>query len=151
MKKESIPKKIRDLPDIINYDEDDISHLSARSQEILYPKKIKKDFVMTLEFGPFNGKGYGAAVSLAKKSKNYHEEGEGKYLRHRAEFSAADTGALFSLFNQVEKDPACRVLVNGKEIPYARTLWLPLMWIFLEEDNNSAIKSDLVLTRQSPV
>lgn len=133
MKKESIAKKIRDLPDILEYEEEDISHLSPRSKEILYPKRMEKDFRITVEFGPFKENRYREAVSHAKKSSHYRESGSGKYLRHHAGYTCRDVNDLFRLFNLVEEDPSCSILVNGKEFPYARTLWLPLMWIFLEE------------------
>jgi len=139
MKKDRIPKKIKNLPDIIDPEEKDISHLSTRAREILYPERRLKPFMITIEFGPFKGNPYLEAVSLAKRNQHYQETGEGKYLRHRAEYGVSDVKDLFSLFNTVEKDPSCKILVNRKEFPYARTLWLPFLWLFLEEDEKTGL------------
>ncbi len=29
--------------------------------------------------------------------------------------------------------PGTEVLVDGKQVPYARELWLPLFWLFVSE------------------
>jgi hypothetical protein len=137
LKKDGMIKKIKDLPDILDYEEKDISHLSPRAREILYPERCDQSFTITIEFGPFSGPSYTDAVSLAKRNRSYQETGEGKYLCHHADYGVPEVKELFRLFNLVEKDPSCRILVNRKEFPYARTLWLPFLWLFLEEDGKS--------------
>jgi hypothetical protein len=38
---------------------------------------------------------------------------------------------LRDLFRIVDRYDACEVLVDGRPVPYARELWLPLVWFLL--------------------
>ncbi len=38
---------------------------------------------------------------------------------------------LRDLFDLVGQRPGTEVLVDGKRVPYAHEIWLPLMWIFV--------------------
>jgi hypothetical protein len=50
---------------------------------------------------------------------------------HHAAFITSEAGALRELFRLVGHRPGTEVLVDGKRVPYARELWLPLFWIFV--------------------
>ena len=88
-------------------------------------------FSISLQFPPFDGPDYAEAVTLAKASRDYREIGQGDDRRHRATFHSADAAQLRTLFHIVGRFDACEVLVDGRPVPYARELWLPLVWFLL--------------------
>src|SRR5262245_32785557 len=83
---------------------------------------------ITLSFPAFEGPDYETALGLAKASAEYQESGQGTYFRHRARFFPQDAAQLRELFQLVGRLDACEVLVDDRPIPYARELWLPLIW-----------------------
>lgn len=89
-------------------------------------------FSLSLVFPVFEGEGYQAAVTLAQRSDEYTEfETEGR-THHRARFfpgsRAADLRDLYELVGAV---PGSEVLVDDRPVPYARELWLPLVWLLI--------------------
>jgi hypothetical protein len=88
-------------------------------------------FSISLQFPPFDAPDYAEAVTLAKASRDYREIGQGDDRRHRATFHSADAAQLRALFHIVGRFDACEVLVDGRPVPYARELWLPLVWFLL--------------------
>lgn len=88
-------------------------------------------FSITLVFPPFAGDDYGRAVALARGAREYREVGRDKSLRHRATFHSTDAVALRDLFALVGRLDATEVLVDGRPVPHARELWLPLVWFLL--------------------
>jgi hypothetical protein len=88
-------------------------------------------FSITLTFGPFDGPGYEEAVKLARASAEYREVGSGAALRHRARFFPGDALKMRDLFEIVGAQPTCEILVDDRPVPYARDLWLPLVWFQL--------------------
>jgi hypothetical protein len=51
---------------------------------------------------------------------------------HLAAFDAAEARTLRDLFELVKGRSGTEVLVDGKKVPYAHELWLPLFWIFVD-------------------
>ncbi|MGQ0733527.1 MAG: hypothetical protein ACT4QD_07715 [Acidobacteriota bacterium] len=88
-------------------------------------------FSMTLVFAPFDGPDYARAVDLARESAEYREVGEGASLRHRARFFPGDALRLRDVFELTAHHPTTEVLIDDRPIPYARELWLPLLWFLL--------------------
>jgi hypothetical protein len=88
-------------------------------------------FSITLVFGPFDGDGYARAVELAQKAPEYRAVGAGDGLRHRARFFPGDALQLRDLFELVDPQPDTDVLIDDRPVPYARELWLPLVWFLL--------------------
>jgi hypothetical protein len=88
-------------------------------------------FSITIVFGQFDGPDYEAAVAMARESAEYREVGSGETLRHRARYYPKDALALRALFERVSADKATEVLIDDRPIPYARELWLPLVWFSL--------------------
>jgi hypothetical protein len=88
-------------------------------------------FSLTIVFPRFDGPDYHRAVELAKQSAEYHEVGTGAALRHRARYFPGDALALRDLFELVGRLDATDVLIDDRPIPYARELWLPLVWFLL--------------------
>ena len=88
-------------------------------------------FSITLVFPRFDGEDYDRAVGIARASAEYREVGSGATLRHRARFFPGDAVKLRDLYELVWRFDACDVLVDDRPIPYARELWLPLMWFLI--------------------
>ncbi len=88
-------------------------------------------FSFTLVFGAFDGDGYGRAVEMAKASAEYWQVGEGAAMRHRARFYPAQALQMRDLFEVIGGQPSCEVLVDDRPVPYARDMWLPMLWFLL--------------------
>jgi hypothetical protein len=88
-------------------------------------------FSVSLDFPAFDGDDYRRAVELARASAEYREFRSGAVLRHRARFFPADALKLRDLFDIVGPLDACEVLVDDRPVPYARELWLPLVWFLI--------------------
>jgi hypothetical protein len=88
-------------------------------------------FSVTLEFSPFEGSDYQRALEIAKASAEYRELGHGDRLRHRARFYPAKAVQLRALFELVGRFDATDVLIDDRPVPYARELWLPLIWFLI--------------------
>jgi hypothetical protein len=88
-------------------------------------------FSVTLVFAPFEGAGYHDAIARAKASAEYREVGVGEARRHRARFFSSDVAALRDLYALVGDRPQTDVLLDDRSIPFARELWLPLLWLQL--------------------
>jgi hypothetical protein len=91
----------------------------------------RRPFSVSLEFPAFEGPDYPRALELARASAEYRELGSGAALRHRARFYPPDALRLRSLFEVVGRLDACQVLIDDQPLPYARELWLPLMWFLI--------------------
>lgn len=90
------------------------------------PREIP--FSVTLVFPRFDGEDYARAVDLARASAQYREVGSGTEFRHRARFFPGEALSLRDLFEIISGNPATEVLIDDRPIPYARELWLPLLW-----------------------
>jgi hypothetical protein len=88
-------------------------------------------FSLTLVFPPFEGDAYAAALARAQASAEYRDVGVGAARRHRARFFSADAGPLRDLYTLVGHLPETEVLIDDRPVPYARELWLPLLWFQL--------------------
>ena len=88
-----------------------------------------RPFSFTLAFPRFEASDYERAVALARASAEYREAGIGDSFRHRARFYPQDAGALKDLFEIVGRYDATEVLVDDRPVPFARELWLPLLWM----------------------
>ena len=88
-------------------------------------------FSVTLVFPPFEGARYDEAVARAKASAEYRDVGSGEARRHRARFFSSDAAALRDLYALVGDLPQTDVLLDDRPIPFARELWLPLLWLQL--------------------
>ena len=123
------------LPRVVAKEETDISSLSDEMADILYPGRRPRPFRMGVVFDAFGGPNYPRAVALAKRSPVYREIGAGGTLRHRAEFESGDATPMRELYDVVGPISTTEVLVDGKRVPYAREIWLPLFWLFLRGES----------------
>ena len=119
------------LPRVVPREETDISHLSDEMADLLYPGRRPRPFRIGIRFGTFAGPAYEQTVAAARRSAVYREEATPFGTFHRADFDAGEARALRDLFERVQGRPGTEVLVDGKKVPYAHELWLPLFWFFL--------------------
>lgn len=117
-----------DLPEEPSADE--LAALDPDLHEALFGRP-PGPFSITLSFPRFDGAGYAAAVEMARQARDYRVVGAGDQLRHRATFHSTDAAALRDLFGLVGGLDACDVLIDGRPVPHARELWLPLVWFLL--------------------
>jgi hypothetical protein len=132
MSRERPPDFADRLPRVVPKEESDVSHLSDEMVDLLYPGRRPRPFRIAVVFSRFEDPGYERAVALARQSPAYQERTspvEG--LVHEAGFGVGEARALRDLFELVRGRPGTDVLVDGKRVPYAHELWLPLFWIFL--------------------
>ena len=88
-------------------------------------------FSITLVFPRSDAADYHRAVELARNSAEYREVGQGDTFRHRARFFPGDALKLRDLFEIVGAYDGTEVLLDDRPIPYARELWLPLVFFLL--------------------
>ena len=91
----------------------------------------KLPFSVSLEFSPFDEPAYSSALEMARASAEYREIRSGGTLRHRARFYPEAALKLRDLFEIVGNFDSTDVLVDDKPVPYARELWLPLIWMLI--------------------
>ena len=121
------------LPPVLPGEEADIAHLSDEMADILYPGRRPRPFRVAVEFEPFEGPEAARALELARRSSLYREKQDGGRLLHHAGFETGQAAAMRALFQIVGARPGTEVLVDGKRVPYATELWLPLFWLFVGE------------------
>ncbi len=109
---------------------EELAALDPDLQEALFGGQ-RRPFSMTLVFPVFESPEYGRAVELARTATEYREVGHGPAFRHRARFEPAEAPRLRDLFEIVGRFDGCEVLVDDKPVPYARELWLPLVWFLI--------------------
>jgi hypothetical protein len=88
-------------------------------------------FSISIDFPRFDGPDYARAVEMARGAAEYKEIGSGTALRHRARFYPQDAAGLRDLFDIVGRFDASDVLIDDRPVPYARELWLPLVWFLI--------------------
>jgi hypothetical protein len=122
------------LPRVVPKEEPDISHLSDDMADLLYPGRRPRPFRIGVAFDAFGGPNYERALGLARRSPVYKETRRGDVVTHHAAFEAGEAKLLRELYEIVGPITGTEVTVDGKRVPYARELWLPLFWLHLRED-----------------
>jgi hypothetical protein len=119
------------LPRVVPKEETDISHLSDEMADLLYPGRRPRPFRVGIRFAAFDGPQGERAVALARSSPVHREETGRDGTVHQAEFGADAARTLRDLFELVRERPGTEVRVDGKKVPYAHELWLPLFFFFV--------------------
>jgi len=110
--------------------DEELAALSPELSEALFGTP-KLPFSVTLEFPRFDAPDFARALEMARASAEYREIGSGDRRRYRARFFPQDAVRLRDLFNIVGRYDATDVLIDDRPVPYARELWLPLMWFLI--------------------
>lgn len=111
--------------------DEELAALNPELAEALFGTP-RRPFSISLEFPRFEGPDYDRALALARASAECREIGSGAALRHRARFLPSDAARLRELFQIVGRFDATDVLVDDRPVPYARELWLPLVWVLIQ-------------------
>lgn len=111
--------------------EEELAALDPDLRVALYGPE-QRPFSVTIVFPPFDGDDYEQAVALARQSAEYREVRRGSSLVHRARYHPEDAARLSELWAIVGRLDACEVLIDDRPIPFARELWLPLIWFLLK-------------------
>jgi len=90
-----------------------------------------RPFSITLVFPPLEVPDFDRALALARGSAEFRETGAGASRRYRARFWSSDAPRLRDVFQIVGPSDATEVLIDDRPVPYARELWLPLVWFLL--------------------
>ena len=110
--------------------DEELAELNPELAEALFGRP-PLPFSVSLEFPAFDGADYARALELARASAEYREVRSPGGVRHRARFFPGDAIKLRDLFDIVGRYDACEVLVDDRPVPYARELWLPLIWFLI--------------------
>ena len=100
----------------------------------------ERPFSITLSFRSFDGRDFERALALARAADDYRTVGSGDQFRHRARFRTGDAAKLRDLYQLVGSAGECEVLIDDRPVPFARELWLPLVWLLLAAAGISRIK-----------
>jgi hypothetical protein len=119
------------LPPVVPRAEADISHLSDRMADVLYPGRRPRPFRMGVVFEGWTGPEAERALDLARGADAYGQEPGRNGPLHRAEFGTGSARRLQELYSLVGQRPETEVLFDGRRVPCARELWMPLFWILI--------------------
>ncbi len=90
-----------------------------------------RPFSITLVFPVLEHPAFARALELARGAAEFRETGAGNTHRYRVRFLSTDAGRLRDVFQVVGTAHATEVLIDDRPVPYARELWLPLVWFLL--------------------
>ncbi|MBI4486814.1 MAG: hypothetical protein HY655_12455 [Acidobacteria bacterium] len=91
----------------------------------------KRPFSITLVFPPLDVPDFPRALALARNSAEFRETLSAADRRYRARFWSSDASKLRDLFQIVGGSDQTEVLIDDRPVPYARELWLPLVWFLI--------------------
>ena len=90
-------------------------------------------FSITLVFPAFSGDGFERAVELAKAADEFQEARVGGVVQYRARFFPGEAPIkVRDLYDVIADIPDTDVLIDDRPLPYARELWLPLIWCLIK-------------------
>jgi hypothetical protein len=89
-------------------------------------------FSIKMAFPRFEGENYAKAVAVAGGAHELREVGADATFRHLATFVPGEQPErIRDLWELVGAVPGTEVLIDGKPMPLARELWLPLVWFLI--------------------
>jgi len=91
----------------------------------------RRPFSITLVFPALPHGSFESALTLSRGAAEFRETGEGDARRYRVRFYSSDVARLRDVFQVVGSADATEVLIDDRPVPYARELWLPLVWFLL--------------------
>jgi hypothetical protein len=101
--------------------------------DILYPFRSTKDPVITIQFGvpPEQQDQWREAISFASAHNTYKTIKVGRLTKHSIDLKPDQVWDIYQLYQMLEKSPHLEIFIDGNRLPYAATLWLPLLWFYL--------------------
>lgn len=110
--------------------DEELAALDPDLQEALFGTR-PGPFSITLVFPELDVPDFARALQLAREAAEFREIGSGAARRYRARFFSSDAMKLRSVFQIVGVADATEVLIDDRPVPFARELWLPLVWLVL--------------------
>jgi hypothetical protein len=110
--------------------DEELAALDPELHEALFGLS-ERPFSITLVFPALDVPGFARALEIARRSAEFRETRSGSAPRFRARFLSRDVGELKELFEIVGPSHETEVLIDDRPVPYARELWLPLVWFLL--------------------
>ena len=117
-----------DLPEQPSVEE--LAALDPDLQDALFGAQ-PRPFSISVVFPTVDTPNFDRALEIARASAEYRQTGRDGSVRHRARFWPSDAARLRELFEIVGPSDATEVLIDDRPLPYARELWLPLVWFLL--------------------
>ena len=90
-----------------------------------------RPFSITIVFPALDVPEFPRALEVARNSAEFRETGNGPSFRYRARFWTRDASRLRDLFEIVGPSHDTEVLIDDRPVPYARELWLPLLYFLI--------------------
>ena len=109
---------------------DELAALDPDLHDALFGQR-PRPFSITLVFPPLDVPRFADALELARASAEFRETGVGSAHRYRARFWSSDAPKLRDLFQIVGGSDQTEVLIDDRPVPFARALWLPLVWFLI--------------------
>jgi hypothetical protein len=110
--------------------EEEVAALDPDLQDALFGA-TPRPFSITLVFPPLDTPEFARAIELARGAAEFREIIQGEQRRYRVRFFTTDSERLRDVFQIVGASDATEVLIDDRPVPYARELWLPLVWFLL--------------------
>lgn len=110
--------------------ETELAAIDPDLHEALFGSK-PRPFSITLVFSHLDTADFPRALDLARASAEFRETGNGPSRRYRARFWSSDAAKLRDLFQLVGGSDDTEVLIDDRPVPFARELWLPLVWFLI--------------------
>jgi hypothetical protein len=110
--------------------DEELASLDPDLHEALFGAR-PRPFSISLVFSTLDVPEFPRALELARASAEYRETGSGAARRHRARFWSSDPVHLRELFEIVGGSDETEVLIDDRPVPFARELWLPLVWFLI--------------------
>ena len=110
--------------------DEELAALDPELHDALFGAEARP-FSITIVFPRLDHPRFARALELARQSAEYRESGSGAAFRFRARFRSSDAPALRELFEIVGGSDDTDVLIDDRPVPFARELWLPLVWFLL--------------------
>ena len=109
----------------------ELAELHPELREVLFGAPALP-FSMSLVFPAMEGEAGARAIELARRADEHVVFTADGVERHRARFyPGARPADLRDLYEIVGALPETDVLVDDRPVPYARELWLPLVWFLI--------------------
>jgi hypothetical protein len=110
--------------------DDELAALDPDLHEALFGAQ-PRPFSISIVFPTLDAPDFATALDIARGSAEFREIGSGPGRRFRARFWSSDAQRLRDLFQIVGRSDETEVLIDDRPVPYARELWLPLVWFLI--------------------
>jgi len=112
--------------------EEELAEIHPELQRALFGAPARP-FSLTIVFPAFEGEGFARALELARASDEFQEVPIGHSVSYRARFFPGEAPLkVRDLYELVAEVPNVEVLIDDRPLPYARELWLPLVWCLIK-------------------